>query len=110
MLENQSLPPALSEELSEVLPIAMVKLDGKGKVLFMNRASHELLAVMKISPEDLSQALPQRHRFLVRRALREKLSAETDWVQNGRSLHLIFKAAADGASAYLFMIDLTAQE
>src|SRR5688572_24086494 len=109
MLENQSLQPALSE-LSEVLPIAMVKLDGKGKVLSVNRASHNLLTAMKISPENLSQALPQRHRFLVRQALRDKLSAETDWVQNGRSLHLIFKAATDGASAYLFMIDLTTQE
>ena len=110
MFENQSLKPALSEELSEVLPIAMVKVDGKGKVLFMNHASRDLLAAMKISPDSLSQALPQRHLFLVRQALRDKLSAETNWVQNGRSLHLIFKAAADGASAYLFMIDLTAQE
>jgi signal transduction histidine kinase len=110
MLENQNLSPALSEELSEVLPIAMVKLDAKGKVLFMNRASHELLTAMKINAENLSQVLPQRHRFLVRQALRDKHYEETDWVQDGRSLHLIFKASADGASAYLFMIDLTAQE
>jgi signal transduction histidine kinase len=99
-----------SLELSEILPIAMVKLDPKGKVLFMNRASHDLLATMKVTPEDLSHALPHRHRSLVRHALREKRVEEMDWVLNGRSLHLIFKASEDGGSAYLFMIDLTAQE
>lgn len=33
-----------------------------------------------------------------------------DWVQNGRSLHFIFKAADEGESVYVFIIDLTAQE
>ena len=109
MLENQSLPAVFSAELPEVLPIAMVKLDAMGKVLFMNNASRELLNAMNISPETLSQAMPQRNRFLVKQVLREKRPEETDWVQGGRSLHLLFKAAADGTSVYLFMIDLTAQ-
>jgi two-component system, NtrC family, sensor kinase len=110
MLETDRSPAALSLELSELLPMAMVKLDPKGKVLFMNRASHELLAAMQITPDALPHALPHRHRSLVRQALREKRVEEMNWVQNGRSLHLVFKASEDGGSAYLFMIDLTAQE
>jgi len=110
MLQADRSPAAVSLELSELLPIPMVKLDPKGKVLFMNHASHELLAAMQITPDALSHALPHRHRSMVREALREKSVEEMDWIQNGRSLHLVFKAAEDGAAAYLFMIDLTAQE
>ena len=110
MLQIDRSPAALFAELSEILPIAMVKLDPRGKVLFMNRASHDLLTAMQITPDDLSHALPHRHRSLVRQALREKRVEEMDWVQNGRSLHLVFKASEDGGSAFLFMIDLTAQE
>jgi len=110
MLENHSLPAAVNTELSDVLPIAMAKLDPKGKVLSMNRALQELLTAMNISPETLSKALPQRHRFTLRQALQEGRTEEMDWVHGEHSLHLIFTASADGTSAYLFMIDLTAQE
>jgi len=110
MLQIDRSPATSSLELSEILPIPMVKLDPKGKVLFMNRASHELLSGMQIDPATLSHALPHRHRSLLRQALREKSAEEMRWVQNGRSLHLVFKVAEDGGSAYVFMIDLTAQE
>ena len=100
-----------AEELSESLPIAMVKLDRSGKVLFMNGASRDLLASMQLSPDGLSEILPARHRSLIRLALRERqVVREMDWAQGGRSLHLILKCSQDGSSAYLFMIDLTAQE
>ena len=107
---NNSLSIASAAELAELLPIAMVQFDPKGKVLFMNRASNDLLAALNLNPEDLPHALPSRHKSLVRQALREKRVEEMNWVQNAFSVHLIFKAAHDGASAYLFMIDLTAQE
>jgi len=110
MLQIDRSPAASFLELSEILPIPMVKLDPRGKVLFMNRASHELLATMQITPDQLSHALPHSHRSLVRQALREKRVEEMNWVQNGRSLHLVFKASQDGGAAFLFMIDLTAQE
>ena len=110
MLDNQSLPVTSAAELAEILPIAMVQFDPRGKVLFMNRASNDLLAALKLTPDELPHALPSRHRSLVRQALRERRLEEVNWVQNGLSLHLIFKAAQDGASAYLFMIDLTGQE
>ena len=110
MLENESLPVVSAAELSEILPIAMVKFDSKGKVLLTNRASQDLLATMNLAPEDLPDALLPRHRSLVLRALNERRVEEINWVHNGHSLHLIFRPVRDGASAYLFMIDLTAQE
>jgi signal transduction histidine kinase len=109
MRENQSLPAA-SSELSAVLPIAMMKFDAKGKVLFMNQASHELLADMQVEPDSLSSALPEGHMALLRQAFRERRVEEMNWVLNGRTLHIIFKPSSDGTSAYVFMIDLTAQE
>jgi PAS domain-containing protein len=42
-----------SAEIAEILPIAMVRLDAKGNVLFLNRAAHELLASMKVDPATL---------------------------------------------------------
>src|SRR6185503_12010912 len=110
MLQMDGSPAASFLELSEILPIAMLKLDSRGKVLFMNRASRDLLAAMQITPDDLPRALPHRHRSLVRQALREKRAEEMNWIHNGRSLHLVFKASEDGGSAYVFMTDLTAEE
>jgi signal transduction histidine kinase len=108
-METQLLPNA-SAQLSEILPIALVKFDKTGKVLSMNRASRDLSASMQLDPEALPKSLPPRHRALLRQALREKRSEEMNWVQNGRTLHLIFTASDDGSSVYLFIIDLTAQE
>jgi signal transduction histidine kinase len=108
-MENRSVLDNAAE-LAEILPIAFAKFDRKGKVLSMNRAAHELLDSMKISPDTLPQLLPRRHRTLVRQALWQKRVGELDWAYGGRSFHLIFQASQDGPSAYLFVIDLTAQE
>lgn len=103
-------PSSTLDEISEILPIAMVKFDSRARVLSMNRASHELLASMNIPPGAISTILTNRQRALLRHALRERSTAESNWVQNGHNLHLIFKCSQDGSSAYLFMIDLTVQE
>jgi signal transduction histidine kinase len=100
-----------SSEVAEILPLAMMKFSRKGRVLFLNRASRELLADMQIEPEDLLGKLPRSTQgSLVRRAFREK-RVELDWAQDGRKLRLVFLKASDvSAEAYLFMTDLTAQE
>jgi signal transduction histidine kinase len=108
MIQNRSVKDS-SEELAEVLPIAIVKFDRREKVLHMNRACLDLLASMKIPPEALPRLLPPRYRTFVRQALWEKRVAEVDWLHEGRSLHLIFQSSEDGPSAYVFIIDLTAQ-
>jgi signal transduction histidine kinase len=108
-METQLLSTG-SAQLSEMLPIALVTFSKTGKVLFMNSASRTLFASMKLDPEELPKTLPAGHRALVRQAVRERRSGEMDWVQNGRSLHFIFKATDDGDSVYVFVIDLTAQE
>src|SRR5574342_1369748 len=100
MVENR-LALDSSEELAEILPIAMVKFDRRGKVLFMNRASHKLLDSMKVAAEDLPHLLPRRHRTLVRDALWHKRVGEADWVHEGRTLHLIFQSSEDRSSVYL---------
>jgi signal transduction histidine kinase len=99
-----------SAEIAEILPIAMVRLDAKGNVLFLNRAAHELLASMKVDPATLPEVLPQRYRSLVRQALTTREIVERDWIQAGRSFHLICRSSLDGESAYLFVVEMTAQE
>ena len=108
-MQTRVLPDPTSE-IPEILPMAMLKLDKMGKVLFMNHAAHELLASMDLTAEALSQRLPPRHRSLVRMVLREKRVEEMDWAHSGRSLHLIYKSSQDGSAAYVFIIDLTSQE
>jgi signal transduction histidine kinase len=103
-------PSSSLDEISEILPIAMLKFDSRGRIVSMNRAAHDLLASINISPEAVSTILTHRQRALLRHTLREKSDTESDWVQNGHNLHLIFKCSRDGSSAYLFLIDLTAQE
>jgi two-component system NtrC family sensor kinase len=101
--------PDPATEISEILPMAMMKLDRTGRVLFMNRASQELLASVDLTAETFAQLLP-RHRSLVRMVLREQHVQELDWVHKGHSFHLIYKCSQNGLAAYLFMIDLTSQE
>jgi signal transduction histidine kinase len=108
MTQNHSVKDS-SEELAEILPIAIVKFDRREKALHMNRACLELLASMKITPEALPRLLPPRYRTFVRQALWEKRVAEVDWFHEGRSLHLIFQSSEEGPSAYVFIIDVTAQ-
>jgi signal transduction histidine kinase len=99
-----------SAEIAEILPMAMVKLDKRGKILFLNRASYDLLASMKIDPETLPEILPQRYRTLVKQTLATKEIVEEDWLQDGRSFHLICRSSLDGEAAYLFVVEMTAQE
>jgi signal transduction histidine kinase len=102
--------PENFSEISEILPIAMVKLNKRGEVLFMNRASHELLDSMKVTPEALLQTLPHSYRSCVRQTLREGKIEETNWTWKDRSFHLIFQSSPDRLSVYMFVVDLTAQE
>ena len=108
-METRLLQDAATE-ISEILPMAMMKLDKTGKVLFMNQASQELLSSMNVTAAEFSQLLPPRHRSLVRMALRERRVEEMDWATAGLSLHLIYKCSHDASAAYLFIIDLTSQE
>jgi hypothetical protein len=90
----------------------MAKLDRSGKVLFMNGASRDLLASMRLSPDALAKILPARP-SLPHTGLhfgRDKSSGKWIGRMAGVSLHLILKMLPDGSSAYLFMIDLTPQE
>lgn len=102
-------PPNNLDEVFEISPIAMVRFDAQGHPISMNPAARELLASINIQPEAISTILTSRQRSLLRHTLRDRTIAETDLIQNARNLHLIFKCAKDG-SAYLFLIDLTAQE
>jgi len=102
--------PDNSSEICEILPIAMVKLNKRGEVLSLNPASYALLDSMKVTPEALPQTLPPRYRSLVRQTLREGKIEETDWAWDHRSFHLIFQSSPDRLFAYLFVVDLTAQE
>jgi signal transduction histidine kinase len=104
------VPADHSAEIAEILPMAMVKLDKRGKVLFLNRASYDLLASMNIDPNTLPEILPQRYRSLVKQALATQEIVEQDWLQDGRSFHLICRSSLDGESAYLFVVEMTAQE
>lgn len=97
-------------ELEEILPIATVKFDRKGNIVFTNRAFHRILTSMNITRDAVPGLLPRRYRTLLRQALLEKKIAEADWVHQGRSFHMIFQAAQDRSAVYLFLIDLTAQE
>ena len=59
-------PSSNLDEISEILPIAMLKFDTRGRIVSMNPASHVLLAAMKIPPEAISTILTNRQRALLR--------------------------------------------
>jgi signal transduction histidine kinase len=99
-----------SVEVCDLLPIGMVRFDGRGTATYMNGACHELLASMELRPDALPRILPKRHRSVLRRALTEGITEEVMSLYNGRALRLVFRPSEDRSSTYLFIIDLTDQE
>ena len=99
-----------SLEISDLLPIGMVRFDSRGVASSINPACHELLSSMGLQPKALPQILPKRHRSIIRRTVAERRGEDVMSPYQGRALRLIFKPTEDGLSAYLFIIDLTDQE
>src|SRR4030095_16297385 len=101
--------PKLDSEISEILPIAMVRLGNKGNVVFMDETCGELLKSMDLPPDVLTEILPKRYRSVVRRVLTGP-SEDVMTVYKGRALQLIFKPSQDASEVFLFIIDLTQEE
>lgn len=99
-----------SPEVCDMLPIAMVRLDPRGTVLFINQACHELLSSMGKPRGDFSEILTKHHRSVLRRVLAERRSDDLMSLHQGRALRMVFKPSDNGLSVFLFIIDLTDQE